>query len=56
MESIQLLLISLIRAMGDEFLTSKLEMTKREGLAYGIVSDLLAPRYGGEARDCFSCS
>ena len=24
--------------------------TKREGMAYGIVSDILAPRYGGEAR------
>ena len=23
--------------------------TRREGLAYGIVSDILAPRYGGEA-------
>ena len=23
---------------------------RREGLAYGIVSDILAPRYGGEAR------
>ena len=25
-------------------------MARREGMAYGIVSDVLAPRYGGEAR------
>ena len=29
--------------------SSQARETKREGLAYGIVSDLLAPRYGGEA-------
>ena len=29
--------------------SSQARETKREGLAYGIVSDILAPRYGGEA-------
>ena len=29
--------------------SSQFRDTRREGLAYGIVSDLLAPRYGGES-------
>ena len=35
---------------GPESLLIDGEGRSREGMAYGIVSDILAPRYGGEAR------